>query len=301
MSFKDVSRWYGDVVAVNEVSFEIAPGITGLLGPNGAGKSTILNMLAGLLKPSRGEVRILGQSVTDNPPIYSHLGFVSERDSIYQFMTCREFVALMARLYSLPDPATAAQRAIATVGLEADQDRPLGGYSKGMRQRARIAAGIVHDPTVLVLDEPFTGTDPRQRLHMMSVLEELAAAGKTIIFSSHILEEVGRVAGSVLVLVGGRLAASGNFREIRRLMTDRPHSVRVTSSDNRALASALVRQSSISGVEIGDGRLVIHTTDLGDYARLLPALARENNVRLIEVIPTDLSLESVFGYLVSKR
>ncbi|HEX5939260.1 MAG TPA: ABC transporter ATP-binding protein [Dehalococcoidia bacterium] len=301
ISLGQVTRWYANVVAVNDVSFEVWPGITGLLGPNGAGKTTILNMLVGLLAPSRGEVRAFGEPVRDNPPLYRRIGFVSERDAVYEFMTCREFVTLMARLHGLEDPEAAAAAAIAVVDLEDAQDRRLGEYSKGMRQRAKVAAGIVHDPDLLILDEPFSGTDPRQRLQMMKALERMAADGRAILFSSHILEEVAQVATSVLVLVAGRLAASGNYRQIRRLMTDRPHTIRVNSSDNRRLAASMVSQSPVSAVELLDGRLMVRTSDLTACARLLPRVAHEGGLRLYEVVPLDLSLESVFSYLVERR
>jgi ABC-2 type transport system ATP-binding protein len=301
ISLAQVSRWYGSVVAVNDVSFEIWPGITGLLGPNGAGKSTILNMLVGLLTPSRGSVQAFGEPVRDNPHLYRRVGFVSERDAVYEFMTCREFVTVMARLQGLIKPEAAAYEAISIVDLLDSQDRRLGEYSKGMRQRAKIAAGIVHQPDLLILDEPFTGTDPRQRLQMMKVLERMAGEGRTILFSSHILEEVAQVATSVLVLVAGRLAASGNYRQIRRLMTDRPHTIRVNSSDNRRLAASLVAESPISAVELSDGRLMVRTNDLTACARLLPRVAHEGGLRLYEVVPLDLSLESVFSYLVERR
>ena len=301
ISLTQVSRWYGSVVAVNDVSFEVWPGITGLLGPNGAGKSTILNMLVGLLAPSRGALRIFGEPVRDNPPLYRRIGFVSERDAVYEFMSCREFVTVMARLQGLSDPESAAREAISIVDLLDAQDRKLGEYSKGMRQRAKIAAGIVHQPDLLILDEPFTGTDPRQRLQMMTVLERMAGEGRTILFSSHILEEVAQVATSVLVLVAGRLAASGNYRQIRRLMTDRPHTIRVNSSDNRRLAASLVAESPVSAVELTDGRLMVRTNDLTACARLLPRVAHESGMRIYEVVPLDLSLESVFSYLVERR
>jgi ABC-2 type transport system ATP-binding protein len=296
-----VSRWYGKVVAVNDVSFQVGPGVTGLLGPNGAGKTTILSMLSGLLEPSEGQVRLFGELPRRNPQIYSRAGFVSERDATYDFLTARQFVTLMARLHRLPAAEEAAQRAIATVDLAEAQDRRLGEFSKGMRQRAKVAAGIVHEPPLLILDEPFSGTDPRQRLHLMAVLKGYARAGRAVLFSSHILEEVAQLATSVLVLVSGRLAASGDYRQIRRLMTNRPHTLRVASSDNRTLAARLVLEQAISGVELADGRLLVRTNDLIAVARLLPRLASEGGLRLLEVVPTDLSLESVFSYLVQRK
>ena len=229
VELQDVSRWYGNVVAVNDISFVLGPGITGLLGPNGAGKSTLLHLMAGLLRPSAGRVVIGGEPAWRDPAIYRRIGLVPERESVYPFLTGREFAMLNAQLQALPDPVAAADRAIATVELSDAQDRPIGTYSKGMRQRVKIAGALVHEPPILLLDEPFNGMDPRQRLHMMELLRPMAGEGRTILFSSHILEEVERLAEEVLVIVAGRLAASGDFREIRRLMTDRPHTFTIRS------------------------------------------------------------------------
>ncbi|MHB8890433.1 MAG: ABC transporter ATP-binding protein [Candidatus Limnocylindrales bacterium] len=295
-----VSRWYGNVVAVNDISFVLGSGVTGLLGPNGAGKSTILHMLAGLLKPSDGVVAIRGVPSWRNPVVYRDLGLVPERESVHPFLTGFEFAQLNARLQRLPDPDAAARRAIATVGLTDAADRPVGTYSKGMRQRAKIAGALVHDPSILLLDEPFNGMDPRQRLQMMELLGRMADEGRVILFSSHILEEVERLAQNVLVVVSGRLAASGDFREIRRLMTDRPHTFTMRSSDDRRLAAALVGQPSVFGLQIDEGRLAVRTSDYAGFARALPAVARANGVSILERWPADEDLESVFGYLVQR-
>ncbi|MCC7365318.1 MAG: ABC transporter ATP-binding protein [Dehalococcoidia bacterium] len=296
----NVSRWYGNVVAVNDISFGIGPGVTGLLGPNGAGKSTMLHMLSGFLRPSNGEVRVLGKSTWQHPDMYRQVGLVPEREAVYPFLTGYEFVLLAARLQKLPDPEAAAARAIRLVDLESAQHRATGGYSKGMKQRVKVAAAIVHEPQVLLLDEPFNGADPRQRLHMMDMLRRMAADGKTIVFSSHILEEVERLAENVLVIVAGRLAASGDFRAIRQLMTDRPHTFTVQSSDNRRLASALVADPSVFGVELEDGRLSVRTSEFAAFTVALPKVAQAAEVSVFELRPTDESLESVFSYLVKR-
>jgi ABC-2 type transport system ATP-binding protein len=295
-----VSRWYGNVVAVNDVSFSLGPGIHGLLGPNGAGKSTILHMLSGFLQPSNGTVQVLGEPAWGNPSAYARVGLVPEREAVYPFLTGREFVLLSAQLHRLPDPEAAAQRAIALVELQGAQDRATGGYSKGMKQRVKVASAIVHDPQVLLLDEPFNGADPRQRLQMMEMLRRMAAEGKTIVFSSHILEEVERLADNVLVIVAGRLAASGDFRAIRRLMTDRPHTFILRSSDNRRLAAALVGDESTSGVTLDGDSLTVRTSDFGAFTLAVARVARDAGVSLHELRPTDESLESVFSYLVRR-
>jgi ABC-2 type transport system ATP-binding protein len=296
-----VSRWYGPVVAVNDITFALGPGITGLLGPNGAGKTTILHMLSGLLRPSSGRVLIGGAPAWRNPDIYRGVGLVPEREAVYSFLTGREFVEMAARLQRLPDPQRAAAAAIKTVDLEAAADRAVGGYSKGMRQRTKIAAALVHDPPILLLDEPFNGMDPRQRIHMMDLLRSMAAAGRTILFSSHILEEVERIADGVLVIVAGRLAAAGDFREIRRLMTDRPHTFVVRSSDDRRLAAAFMAEPAVFGTELHDSVLTVRVAEFGGFTRTVARVARDANVTLFEVAPTDDSLESVFAYLVSRR
>ncbi len=295
-----VARWYGNVVAINDVSFTLNGGVTGLLGPNGAGKSTLLHMMSGFLRPSAGTVAIEGKAPWADPEIYRRIGLVPERESAYTFLTGREFVVASARLQKLPDPAAAAARAIGLVELESAADRAIGTYSKGMRQRVKVAASLVHEPAILLLDEPFNGMDPRQRLHMMELLRRLGSEGRTIVFSSHILEEVGRLAEQVLVIVAGRLAASGDFREIRRLMTDRPHTFTVRSSDDRRLASVLVAQPTIAGVALEDGMLTVRSNDFGAFSRTISGLARRAGVSLHELLPTDESLESVFSYLVRR-
>jgi ABC-2 type transport system ATP-binding protein len=296
----NVSRWYGNVVAVNDVSFSLGPGITGLLGPNGAGKSTILHMAAGFLRPSKGTVRIAGRPAWRNYEMYANVGLVPEKETVYPFLTGYQFVHLSAKLFGLSDPAEAARRAIRAVDMEAPRDRRLGGYSKGMKQRMKVAAAIVHDPQILLLDEPFSGTDPTQRLQMMDLLRRMAAEGRTIVFSSHILDEVERLADNVLVIIAGRLAASGDFHAIRRLMTDRPHTFTVQSSDNRGLAVALVADESVIGVELDDEHLTVRTSQFADFARAAPRIAKAEGITLQELLPTDESLESVFSYLVKR-
>jgi ABC-2 type transport system ATP-binding protein len=296
-----VSRWYGNVVAVNDISFGIGPGVTGLLGPNGAGKSTLLHMLAGLLRPSSGRVLIAGRPAWRDPSIYRVLGLVPEREAVQPFLTGRQFVALAARLQHVADPAAAAARAIETVDLMSAADRAVGTYSKGMRQRVKIAAALVHEPPILLLDEPFNGMDPRQRLHMMDLLRTMAGEGRTILFSSHILEEVERLADGILVMHAGRLAASGDYREIRRLMTDRPHTFRVRSSDDRRLAAAFMSEPAVFATELRDDRLTVQVSEFSGFTRAVARVARDAGVRLLEVAPTDDSLESVFEYLVSRR
>ncbi|HEV3174214.1 MAG TPA: ABC transporter ATP-binding protein [Actinocrinis sp.] len=294
----NTTRWYGNVVAVNDITMTLGPGVTGLLGPNGAGKSTLLHMISGFLAPSRGTVTVGGVAPWRNPDIFRTVGLVPERDSVYAFLTAREFVTASAKLHRLPDPEAATRRALDMVELVEVADRPIDTYSKGLRQRAKVAAALVHDPAVLLLDEPFNGMDPRQRLHMMDLLKRLGGEGRVILFSSHILEEVERLADTVQVVVAGRLAASGDYRSIRRLMTTRPHVFVLRTTDDRALAKALIESPAVQGVELTRGGLEVHASDHGTFTRQLARISRDAGVGLREVIPADESLESVFAYLV---
>jgi len=306
IEIKNVSRWYGNVVAVNDITMDIGPGVTGLLGPNGAGKSTILHMIAGFLAPSRGTLTVhpvLGQPVPtwQNPDIYRSLGLVPERDSVYAFLTGEEFVRSTAKLHKLASTGAATRQALEMTDMAYAADRKISTYSKGMRQRIKVAAALVHDPEILLLDEPFNGMDPRQRIHMMELLSKLGAEGRTILFSSHILEEVERLSGTIQVMVAGRLAASGDFREIRRLMTSRPHVFNVRSSDDRALAALLVGRPYTTAVELTGKGLQVRTSDFGAFCGQIAVLTRDHEIALRELLPTDESLESVFGYLISSQ
>jgi ABC-2 type transport system ATP-binding protein len=300
MQVEHVSRWYGNVVAVNDVSFALGSGVTGLLGPNGAGKTTLLHLLAGLLAPSAGTVQIGGRHAFGDPDVYSMVGLVPEREAVPDYLTGRRFVSVNAELQAVADAPSAVAAAIATVELTDAADRPIRTYSKGMRQRIKLAAALVHEPRILLLDEPFNGLDPRQRLHMMDLLRRMAAEGRAILFSSHILEEVERLAEAVLVVYAGRLAASGDFRSIRRLMIDRPHRFTIRSSDDRALGAALLADPTVFAVDLADGRLAVQASDLGAFGRIVAPIARAAGIRLHELTPTDDTLESVFSYLVRR-
>jgi ABC-2 type transport system ATP-binding protein len=299
IELRGVSRWYGNVVAVNDVTMSIGPGVTGLLGPNGAGKTTILHMMAGFLAPSRGDVTVAGRSSWRNPAMFRKVGLVPERDSVYAFLTGVEFVSATARLHRLADPDGATRRAIGLLEMTDAQDRRISTYSKGMRQRIKVAAALVHDPEIVLLDEPFNGMDPRQRLQMMDLLSAQGERGRVIVFSSHILEEVERLSGTIQVIVGGRLAASGDFRAIRRLMTNRPHVFLVRSSDDRALGAALFGRASVTAVEVTAHGLQVRASDYGTFTGEIAGITRERGIRLLQLSPADESLESVFTYLLA--
>jgi ABC-2 type transport system ATP-binding protein len=298
---RNVSKWFGSVVAVNDVSFQVQPGITGLLGPNGAGKSTILHMITGKSSASEGEVTVLGQQARDNPELYRSVGVMSEHEAVYAFYTGREFVEFAARLHSLDPTDEAVDRAIGLVGLEDAQQRKLGTYSRGMKQRMRLAAALVHDPQVLILDEPLNGTDPRQRLEFHDAMTKLAEQGKTILISSHILEEVETLASTILLMVSGKLVAAGDFRAIREKLDEQAYKVRVVTDSPRRMAAALVGVDDIDSVSIGgEGELTVLSRNVGTLQRSIPRLAQENGIRLMRVEPLDDSLESIFSYVVDR-
>ncbi len=295
-----VSRWYRNVVAVNDVSMTIEPGVTGLLGPNGAGKSTLIALMSGFLAPSTGTVTLDGEPLWRNESVYQKIGLVPEREALFDYLTGRQFVVANAELHGLADPGAASERSIALVEMTDAQDRAISTYSKGMRQRIKMASSLVHDPAVLLLDEPFNGMDPRQRMHLMELLRTMGAEGRTVLFSSHILEEVEQVARQIEVVVAGRHAASGDFGAIRRLMTDRPNRFVLRTSDDRAMASTLLADASVRGARLrSEGGIEVEASDFGRFSVVLPKLARDHDIRLLEVSPTDESLESVFAYLVS--
>jgi ABC-2 type transport system ATP-binding protein len=294
-----VSRWFGSVVAVSDISFDIAPGIVGLLGPNGAGKTTLLRMITGLAETSSGTVTVFGEPVRDNPPLHRRIGVMSEHETVYGFMKGREFVRMLGKLRGVPNLEQAVDRAIELVDLADAQHRPMGTYSRGMRQRMRLAGTLVHDPEVLILDEPLNGADPRQRVHFQHLLRQLAGEGRTIVLSSHILEEVEQLADNVLLIVNGKLAASGGLRAIRAALNQRPYHVRVVCDAPRSLASAIVSLDSVDAVHADpDGAIVVLSRNVLDLQVELPRLAQKNGIRLRRVEPLDDSLESVFGYLV---
>jgi len=294
-----VSRWFGSVVAVSDVTFDVMPGITGLLGPNGAGKTTLLRMMTGLADASTGSVTMFGQPVRDNPSLYHRIGVMSEHETVYGFMKGREFVRMMGTLRGVKDIEAATDRAIALVDLADAQHRSMDTYSRGMRQRMRLAATLVHDPEILILDEPLNGADPRQRVHFKRLLETLAEQGRTIVLSSHILEEVEQLADTVLLIVNGKLAASGGFRAIRAALNQRPYHVRVICDAPRKLAAAVVELPSVDAVHVDpDGAVVVLSRNVLDLQVELPRLAQAASISLRRVEPLDDSLESVFGYLV---
>ncbi len=296
-----VSKWFGQKVAVSRLTCSFGPGITGLLGPNGAGKTTLLRMITGLMSPSEGEVAVLGRDPRSHPEVYARIGLVPEEDAIYPTLTGRAYVEYAARLAGVDAVEEVAASALEDVALTADADRAIGGYSKGMRQRAKVAAALVHDPEILVLDEPLNGTDPVQRARLIASFRNLAAAGRTVIVSSHVLAEVERMADRVLAIVDGKLAAAGDITAIRNAMSDIPFRVRLTVDDPRRVAAALIGEGRVESVAMEGDDVHVATTDIGALGRRLPQLALDLGVRLTLMEPEDESLESVFRYLVRRR
>ncbi len=294
----DVSKWFGSIVAVSEVTFDVRPGITGLLGPNGAGKTTLLRMITGLAKTSQGEVTVFGDNPRDTPDLYERIGVMVEHEGSYDFMTGRRFVELSAQLRKVDDVAAAATMSIARVNLEEAADRAIKTYSRGMKQRIRLAATLVHEPELLILDEPLNGADPRQRVEFQELLLALAAEGRTILISSHVLEEVELLASRVLLVVNGKLAAEGDFHAIREALDDRPYQVRIFCDRPRALAASLIGLDAVDSVQLDDETLIALSSNVRALQASLPRSAAELDVRLTGVEPLDDSLESVFGYLV---
>jgi ABC-2 type transport system ATP-binding protein len=298
---ENVSKWFGPLVAVSDVSVDVGPGVTALLGPNGAGKSTMFRMLCGLARPSRGTVRVLGRDPAADAGVTRLIGLVPQQETVFEPLTAHQFVGLSARLHGLRDPAGAAAAALTTVDLDPSDSRRLPAYSKGMRQRVKVAQAIVHDPAVLVLDEPLTGLDPRQRIEMVALFRRLGTEGRCVIVSSHVLGEVERLGSQILVMSQGRLAAAGDFHELRALMDDRPMRIRVRTDRPRELAGALLAGGTTVGVRLdGDEVLELDTTDAGALSHALAPVARAENARLFEVHPLDADLEGVFRYVVGR-
>ncbi len=296
-----VSKWFGELVAVSDVSFSLGAGVTALLGPNGAGKSTVLRMLCGLTPPSKGTVRVLGGDPRRDLDVTRRIGLVPQQEALFEGRSALQFVHLAAVLAGVPDPEAAARSALALVELRADDGRPLSAYSKGMRQRVKVAQALVADPDVVVLDEPLNGLDPRQRLHLISLFQRIGDDGRCVVVSSHVLDEVERFGSRVLVMAQGRLAAEGDYHAIRDLMDDRPHRIRIRSDDPRALASGLLGADGVVGVRLEDlDGTVVETLDAAVLRRTLAVVARDRAVRLHEVTPLDDDLESVFRYLVER-
>lgn len=298
----NVSKWFGDVVAVSDVSFSVGSGVTALLGPNGAGKSTMMRLLCGLATPSQGTVRVLGRDPRRDLSVYREIGLVPQQETMFEHLTPHEFVMTAARLLRVRNPFEAAAGALMTVALAPKDKREIRTLSKGTRQRVKIAAAIVHDPRILVLDEPLTGLDPRQRLDVIALVKAWGEESeRAVIVSSHVLDEVERFGSRILVIAQGRLAAEGNFRAIRDLMDDRPHRLRIVTDQPTRLAAGLMEAGLTVGTHLVNADTVeVETTDVARFRTNVAVVARARRAHLIELVPLDDDLDSVFRYLVGR-
>jgi ABC-2 type transport system ATP-binding protein len=295
-----VSKWYGNIVGMNDVSLAISGGVTGLLGPNGAGKSTLFKILAGKLRPSQGTVRLFGTDPWKNAAPYSRIGYVSENDSLYDWMTALEFVTTLARLYGYTrdEARVKAEQVLEFVDLKDVMNKEIGKFSKGMRQRVKIAHALVNDPELIILDEPLQGCDPLARTTIMNVIRELGAMGRTVIVSSHILEEIERITEQIVILNHGRLLALGNVHAIRDMLDAHPHSIALSTDRPRELGKVFLDHEEVFGVHFPeDGKLIIRTHNLGALHADLPKIITDSGFSVTAIDNPDDNLESILSYL----
>ncbi len=301
LTAEHVSKWYGQVIGLNDVSVSVPPGVTGLLGPNGAGKSTFMKLITGQLKPSKGSVTVLGEPIWSNPRLFFEIGFCPEQDAFYDRMTGLEWVRALVRLNGLGDSEAtdAARRALATVDLLDAADKKIGAYSKGMRQRVKLAQAIVHDPGLLILDEPLGGMDPLARRKTIRLIREWSRAGKSVVVSSHILHEIESMTSNILLINNGRILAEGDVHQIRDLIDEHPHTVYVRGEDPRRLARQFLERDDVLSLKFESGAVVVETGKPDAfYTRLTDMAASGEFGGIEEVTSPDDNLQAVFQYLV---
>jgi ABC-2 type transport system ATP-binding protein len=301
VSAANLSKWYGQVIGLNDVTVEVPPGITGLLGPNGAGKSTFMKLMTGQLKPSKGSIQVLGAPIWANPPLYARIGFCPEQDAFYERMTGLEWVTALVRLngYDEARADAAARRALETVDLMEAANKKIGAYSKGMRQRVKLAQAIVHEPELLILDEPLSGMDPIARRRTIRLIRDWAREGRSIIVSSHILHEIESMTANVLLINNGRILAEGNVHQIRELIDEHPHTVSIRSAKPRALARHLLGFDDVLSLRFEGDAIVVQTATPDEFYARVTELAASGEVGPIdEVTSPDDNLQAVFSYLV---
>jgi ABC-2 type transport system ATP-binding protein len=298
-----LSKWYGQVIGLNDVSLAVPPGITGLLGPNGAGKSTFMKLVTGQLKPSKGRITVLGESIWNNPPLYMRLGFCPEQDAFYERMTGLEWVTALVSLNGVGEAAARdmSARALETVGLSDAADKKIGAYSKGMRQRVKLAQALAHDPELLILDEPLSGMDPLVRRRTIRLIKDWGRSGKSVLVSSHILHEIESMTSNILLINQGRILAEGNVHQIRDLIDEHPHTVFVRAENTRQLAREFLTDEQVLSLRFEDGGVVVQTgrPDVF-YARLTELAASGELGTIDEVTSPDDNLQAVFQYLVKQ-
>jgi ABC-2 type transport system ATP-binding protein len=306
VALERASRWYGQVIGLNDVSFALPPGLTALLGPNGAGKSTLLKLITGQIRPTTGTVNVFGQDPFANPAVASRLGYCPEIDNFYEELTGREFVTLLATMngYRGRELADRVAESIETVGMTDRCDRRLGGYSKGMRQRIKVAQALVHDPDLVVLDEPLNGLDPVGRREMVGWMQDWAARGKCVLVSSHILYEVEQITDRIVVIYKGRLLAQGDIRGIRDLMDRHPHRIELTCDTPRELAATLIRHPAVLSARMDPRRpntVTVESDQPEPFYTALPGLILDGGFAVERLHAPDNNLEAVFRYLVNER
>ena len=296
-----VSKWYGQVIGLNDVTLEVSPGITGLLGPNGAGKSTFMKLITGQLKPSKGTIRVLGEPIWQNPALYYRIGFCPEQDAFYERMTGLEWVSALVRLSGVSEDTAMplAQQAMEMVDLTDAAGKKIGAYSKGMRQRIKMAQALAHDPELLILDEPLAGMDPLARRRTIRMIKDWGRSGRSVIVSSHILHEIESMTSDILLINQGRILAEGNVHQIRDLIDEHPHTVHVKADETRALARALLADADVLSLKFESGALVVQTGRPDAFYSRLTAIAASGEFGAIhEVTSPDDNLQAVFKYLV---
>jgi ABC-2 type transport system ATP-binding protein len=296
-----LSKWYGQVIGLNDVSLKVPPGITGLLGPNGAGKSTFMKLITGQLKPSKGSITVLGEPIWGNPKLFFRIGFCPEQDAFYERMTGLEWVTALVRLngYDEAQAAEAARGALEQVDLLPAADKKIGAYSKGMRQRVKLAQALVHDPELLILDEPLSGMDPIMRRRTIRMIKDWARAGKSILVSSHILHEIESMTSNILLINNGRILAEGNVHQIRDLIDEHPHTVHIRADDPRALARRFLADDDLLSLKFEPGALVVQTAKPDVFYTRLTELAASGEAGAVEEVASpDDNLAAVFQYLV---
>jgi ABC-2 type transport system ATP-binding protein len=304
VEFHEASKWYGNVIGINKLSIRIPTGVTGLLGPNGAGKSTFLQLATGQLCPSQGQVRVLGQSAWNNPSLNRYIGLCPEQDAFYEWMTGWDFVYTCARLSGMGryEAREAAAHTIESVGMTKNKGRAVRGYSKGMRQRIKLAQCLVHNPEVLFLDEPLTGTDPVARRDLVDIIQRFGAEGRSVVVSSHVLHEVQSLTSYIILLNRGRLVAEGQIRQIRDLIDKHPHHIVLVCDEYRKLAGRVLGWDDVEGVRVmsREKGVMVETRSPDAFYSRLPSLSLEDGMEIKEVYSEDDSLEAVFKYLVNK-
>ncbi len=295
-----LSRWYKQVIGVNDVTLTMQPGITGLLGPNGAGKSTFMKLITGQIRPSRGRVKVLGEPVWNNPELMRRVGFCPEQDAFYTGMTGFRWLQGLLRLngHSLEDTDRMVIRALETVDLMDVKDRKIGAYSKGMRQRIKLAQAIAHNPELLILDEPLGGMDPMGRRQTIRLIKEWAAQGRSIIVSSHILHEIESMTSTILLVHHGRIVAEGNVHEIRELIEEHPHRIFIQCDAPRQLASRLVGWPVVAGMRLDESGVEVQTSKPEAFFTMLPEVILDEKVNVTRLLSPDDNLQAVFDYLV---